>query len=157
MPGFFCCPHGRRLKNHTDSTLQLRHRWFHSINSLSFLCSFSVCWIFFLRSHSVDVLHQNLLEYLWKEILEFHPRSLDQIFGERYRNFYFQKVTPLGDFYPLFYIGSQVFSLLGASNILVLQLKYEFSTSWETPVTITPSASSPTGDAWIFCGLVSKG
>lgn len=40
-----------------------------------FLCPFSVCWIFFLRSHSVDVLHQTLLEHLWKEIPEFHPRS----------------------------------------------------------------------------------
>ena len=43
-----------------------------------FLCPFSVCWIFFLRSHSVDVLHQTLLEHLWKEIPEFHPRSYDQ-------------------------------------------------------------------------------
>ena len=80
-----------------------------------------------------------------------------RIFGEGYRNFHFQQVTPLGDFYPLFYIGSQVFSLLGASSILVSQLKYEFSTNWETPVTSTPSASSPTGDTWISCGLVSKG
>ena len=80
-----------------------------------------------------------------------------RIFGEGYRNFHFQQVTPLGDFYPLFYIGSQVFSLLGASSILVSQLKYEFSTNWETPVTSTPSASSSTGDAWISCGLVSKG
>ena len=44
-----------------------------------FLCPlFSVCWIFFLRSHSVDVLHRNLLEHLWKEIPKFHLRSSDQ-------------------------------------------------------------------------------
>ena len=93
-----------------------------------------------------------------KRFLSFSPDLWIRIFGkEGYRNFHFQQVTPMGDFYPLFYIGSQVFSLLGACNILVLQLKYEFNTSWETPVTSTPSASSPTGDAWIFCGLVSKG